>query len=78
MAISEEDLRDQIKVDYKSTYDVTGELDLPDFQQTLSYVKESATLQVKKDFADALMSLTVYANAPYRVQKISTTTLVDG
>lgn len=76
MAVNEDNQRDQIKVVYKTSFDTSGNLDLPDFQQTLSYVKETATLQAKKDFADAIMSLTVYASAPYVVQKVTTTELV--
>lgn len=77
MAVTETDIRDQIRVEYKTDYDTTGDFPtLDDFQQTFSYVKENATLAQKKAYADALMTLTVYKGAPYVVKLISTGELV--
>lgn len=75
MAVIEDNQRDQIKVVYKPAYDQTGELTLAAYQQTLSYVKETATAEAKRNYAVALMNLTEYAEAPYIVQKVTTTEL---
>lgn len=65
-----------VRVDYKPEYDTTGELNLPAYSQTFTKVKETATYAQLKAFADALMNLTIYKGAPYKVTLIDTSNLV--
>ena len=66
-----------VKVVYKTEYDTEGDFPaLSNFSQTFSNVKETATAAELKDFADALMGLTVYDGAPYQVSLIDTSRLV--
>ena len=66
-----------VKVEYKVDYDTAGDFPtLGDYTQTFSNVSETATAAQLKDFADTLMSLTVYAEAPYKVFIIDTAELV--
>lgn len=65
-----------VKVEYKPEYDETGELNLDAYNQTFSKVKEAATLEQLRQFAVGLMSLTEYADAPYRIRLIDTGELI--
>ena len=65
-----------VKVEYKPSFDTTGTLNLPAYSQNFSKVKETATPQQLKDFIDALMSFTIYRDAPYKVSLIDTAELV--
>lgn len=66
-----------VKVEFKSDYDLTGDFNtLPAYSQTFTKVKESATVEQLKSFADALMNMTIYRGAPYKVYLIDTGTLV--
>ena len=76
MAVNQENRKYAVKVEYKPEFDLDGELNLPSYSQTFSKVKESATTEQLKAFADALMSLTIYRDAPYKVSLIDTTELI--
>lgn len=76
MAVVKENSRYQMKIDYKASYDTSGQLGLSDWSQTLSYVDEQATNQQLYDFVAGIASLTVYRDAPYRTQLVDTSTLV--
>ena len=52
--------------EYKSTYDTAGLYDLADYTKTISTVKETATLDQIFAANAALLSITVYKDAPYR------------
>lgn len=77
MAVIKDGSRYQMKIDYKTSYDTSGNLPEPDWTQTLSYVDESATLQQLADFVDGLASLTVYRDYPYRRLLVDTSELVQ-
>ena len=76
MAVTKDYTTYAVKIEYKPSYDTSGNLDLTAYSQIFSHVSESATVDQLKAFADALMSLTVYANAPYRVSLVDTSELV--
>lgn len=76
MAVNKANSVYAVKVEYKPSFDTTGTLTLPQYSQTFSKVKETATLEQLKAFADALMNLTIYKGAPYKVTFIDTATLV--
>ena len=76
MAVTQANTKYAVKVEYKSEFDTSGELNLPDYNQTFNKVKESATVEQLKAFADALMNLTIYKGAPYKVSLIDTSNLV--
>lgn len=76
MAIVKEASRYQMKIEYKTEYDTTGQLDLAAWTQTLSYVDEEATNQQLYDFVDGIASLTVYKDAPYKRLLVDTSELV--
>lgn len=76
MSVSKSDTKYIVKVDYKPSYDITGNLTLDSFSQTFSKINENATPAQIKAFADALMSYTIYRDAPYRVTLIDTSELV--
>lgn len=78
MAVTLENYRDQLKVDYKTSYDTAGDFpDLGDYGQTFSYVREAASYDVKAAMVRALMSLTVYDSAPYKIMLVRTGELID-
>lgn len=64
-----------VRVTYKPEFDTTGTLDLEAYTGTFSKVKEDATVDQLKAFADALMSLTIYRDAPYKIELVDTSTL---
>ena len=71
--------RDQIKIVYKTEYDTNDEFpNLESWSATLSYVREDATLDEKKAYADVLAGLTQYFDAPYIVQQVETGRLAVG
>lgn len=76
MAVTLEDNVYAVKVEYKPAFDTTGNLNLPAYAQTFAQVKESATPEQLKAYVDALMSLTVYRDAPYKVSLIDTASIV--
>ena len=76
MATTKTNTKYTVKVEYKTEYDTNGEFPtLANYSQSFSHVKETATIEQLKAFADALMSLTVYRHAPYKVYLIDTGTL---
>ena len=77
MAVQKEATRYQIKAVYKTNFDPTGTLQLADWSQTFSYVDEQATPAQLLAFGQALAGLTVYREAPYRIQLVDTSTLVE-
>lgn len=78
MAAVKADTTYSLKVVYKTSYDTTGELNLPSQNVTLGQVKETATMDQLKEFAKAVMDFTVYYEAPYVTQLIETSTLTEG
>ena len=78
MPATQENTKYAVRVEYKSAYDTLGDFPtLADYSQTFSNVKETATVAQLKAFADTLMSLTIYGNAPYKVHLINTSDLVE-
>ena len=77
MAVYEDNQRYTVRIEYKPSFDPTGLLTLPAVTVTLTKIKETATPQQIKECADALMNLTVYRNAPYKVSLIDTTEIVN-
>ena len=78
MAVILENVRDQVKVDYKTAYDTAGDFpNLGDYGQTFSYVDEDASNDVKAAMVRALLSLTVYDSAPYKIKLVSTGELLE-
>lgn len=77
MAVTQEDRRYAVKVEYKPSFDTTNSLTLSAYSQNFNKIKETATNEQMKAFADALMSITKYADAPYKVTFIDTTQLVS-
>ena len=78
MAVILENVRDQVKVDYKTAYDTGGDFPfLGDYGQTFSYVREAASNDVKAAMVRALLSLTVYDEAPYKVMLVRTGELLE-
>ena len=78
MSVSKTNTKYAVKVEYKPDYDTNGEFPtLAAYSQTFSNVKETATVDQLKAYADALMCLTVYKDAPYKVYIIDTGTLVN-
>jgi len=77
MAVQKEGTRYQVKVNYKTSFDTTGTLQLADWSQTFSYVDEQATTAQLLAFGQALAGLTVYREAPYQIQLVDTSTLVE-
>lgn len=62
-------IKTAVRVKYLKSYDTAGEFpDLPDYSQTFTHVKEEATTAQLQTYAQALMQLTVYADAPYKIQ----------
>lgn len=78
MAITKSGTKWAAKVEYKPEYDNLGQFpNLTDnYSQTFSYIKEGASVDDVKAFVDALMSLTIYNGAPYKVRLIDTSELV--
>lgn len=77
MAVTQENTKYTVRVEYKTSYDTVGSFpNLGDYSQTFSNVKETATPAQLKAFADALMSLTIYSGAPYKVTLIDTSELM--
>lgn len=77
MAVTQNNEKYVVRVDYKSSYDDTGLLGYPDWALTFTQVKETATPAQLYDFANALLSLTKYYSAPYKISLIATSELVD-
>lgn len=77
MAVTKNNEKYSVKVIYKEEYDETGLLGYDDFTLTFNKVKESATPTQLYDFAVALMSLTKYYSAPYKVTLVDTGELVN-
>lgn len=77
MAVNKEDTKYQVKIVYKASYDTSGSLDLADWTQTFSNVDEQATTAQLLAYGQALAGLTVYREAPYQVQLIDTSKLVE-
>ena len=67
-----------VKVIYKPEYDTAGLFELDSLNLTFSKVKETATDEQLRNFAVALMSLTVYKDAPYKIFIVDTGELVAG
>ena len=79
MAVTKTNTKYAVKIEYKTEYDTNGEFpSLTNYSQTFSNVKETATIDQLKAYADALMSLTIYRSAPYKVYLIDTGTLAVG
>ena len=58
-----------VRVKYLRSYDMAGAFpNLSDYSQTFTHVKEEATTAQLQTYAQALMQLTVYADAPYKIQ----------
>lgn len=76
MAVTQENTFYAVKIEYKPSFDTTGNLTLPAYSQTFSKINENATAEQIKTFADAAMALTVYHNAPYKVSLVNTGELV--
>ena len=77
MAVSKNSSKYAVKVDYKPDYDITGDFaTLKAYSQTFSNIKESASVDDIKAFADALMNLTIYRGAPYKVYLVDTSNLL--
>ena len=78
MAVTKNGTKYVVRVEYKTSYDTNGDFpSLQNYSQTFSNVKETATVAQLKAFADTLMSLTIYGNAPYKVHLINTSDLVE-
>lgn len=78
MAVTLENIRDQVKADYKTIYDTVGDFpNLGDYGQTFSYVDEDASNDVKAAMVQALLSLTVYDQAPYKILLVRTGQLIE-
>lgn len=78
MAVILANLRDQVKADYKTSYDTAGDFpNLGDYGQTFSYVDEDASNDVKAAMVRALLSLTVYDQAPYKILLVRTGQLIE-
>ena len=77
MAVIKENPHYAIKIEYKPSFDLSGNLNLPAYSQTFTKINELATEAQLLAFADALMNLTVYREAPYRVSFINTAQLID-
>lgn len=75
MAVSKEGTKYAVRVIYKAAWDEEGSLGCDDYSQTFTQVKEDATPEQLKNFADALMSLTIYHNAPYKVELLEVSQL---
>ena len=77
MAVTKTGTTYALKVDYKPDYDTTGDFPgLASYAQTFGNIKESATTDQLKAFADTLMNLTIYNGAPYKIALVDTSTLV--
>ena len=77
MAVTKNDTTFAVKIEYKKAYDTLEEFPtLNDYSQTFTNIKEAATVDQIKAFADALMSLTIYRGAPYKVKLVDTSDLV--
>lgn len=78
MAVILANTRDQLKADYKTSYDTAGDFPfLGDYGQTFSYVREAASYDVKAAMVRALLSLTVYDSAPYKIKQVTTGDLIN-
>ena len=77
MAVTKNGTKYVVRVEYKTSYDTNGDFPtLTNYSQTFPNVKETATVEQLKAFANALMSLTIYNGAPYKVYLIDTAELV--
>ena len=76
MSVTRENQKYMVRVDYRESYDLSGQLGLGNYSQTFTKVKETATNEQLLNFAIALMSLTVYNGAPFKVKLIDTSDLI--
>lgn len=78
MATTKNGTKYAVRVTYKPEYDTLGEFPrlTESYSQTFGQVKETATIEQLKAYADALMSMTIYRGAPYKVSLIDTSELV--
>ena len=77
MAVSKENTKYSVQIIYKTEYDTAGDYpDLPDYTGTFTKVKETANITQLLTYAQALMNLTAYKDAPYRVDFVEKGTLV--
>lgn len=76
MAVINSNEKYSVKVEYKPEYDETGNSTLTAYSQTFTKVKETASPEALRNFAVALMSLTEYNGAPFKVTLIKTGDLI--
>lgn len=76
MAVEKQNQKYSVKITYDSDWDDSGGLGYDNYTQTFGKLKENSTIDQLHAFAVAMMSLTIYHNAPYKISFIDNSELV--
>lgn len=77
MAVEAANTRTTAQFEYKETYDDSGGLGYSDYSKTVGYVSETATNDQIYAGVQALFSITIYHNAPYKVNRTDKSELIN-